>query len=155
MRHPSFRLDLRAVLSFLIFFRFASAQTYILKDNYQPSNFQSLFNFDPSYDKTNGHVRYVNETEAVQSGLFSAGPNSVRVGVANTGLYPKGGKGRPSIRLVGKMNYTKGLFVADIAHMPGGCGLWPAFWMNGPDWPNNGEIGEYSRIIGVNEINGV
>jgi beta-glucanase (GH16 family) len=44
--------------------------------------------------------------------------------------------------MVGKQNYTKGLFVADIAHMPAACGLWPAFWLSGSDWPNNGEIGQ-------------
>lgn len=33
----------------------------------------------------------------------------------------------------------KGVFIADIAHMPGGaCGSWPAFWMFGPNWPNSG-----------------
>ena len=40
-----------------------------------------------------------------------------------------------------KNTYNHGLFILDLAHMPGGaCGTWPAFWMLGPDWPNNGEI---------------
>jgi hypothetical protein len=31
--------------------------------------------------------------------------------------------GRPSIRIEGKKSYTHGLFIADIAHMPGpACG---------------------------------
>lgn len=35
----------------------------------------------------------------------------------------------------------KGVFIADIEHMPGGvCGIWPAFWMFGPNWPNSGLV---------------
>jgi hypothetical protein len=86
----------------------------------------------------------VNETIAVQNGYFKANPNSVYIGSDHVGYYPKGGKGRPSVRMVGNLNYTHGLIVADISHMPAGCGTWPAFWMDGPNWPNNGEIGNGS-----------
>lgn len=30
--------------------------------------------------------------------------------------------------------------------MPFGCGTWPAFWLLGPDWPRNGEIGECDSL---------
>ena len=31
--------------------------------------------------------------------------------------------------------------------MPQGCGVWPAWWMSGPLWPQNGEI---DVIEGIN-----
>ena len=58
------------------------------------------------------------------------------------------GRGRNSVRLTSTKQYTHGLVVLDLAHMPGSaCGIWPAFWMTGPNWPNNGEI---DIIEGVN-----
>ena len=58
--------------------------------------------------------------------------------------------GRESVRLEGKKDYNKGLFVLDIKHMPGGvCGTWPAFWSLGREpWPVKGEI---DIIEGVNQ----
>lgn len=48
---------------------------------------------------------------------------------------------RPSVRLEGKRRFHRGLFILDVAHMPAGCGVWPAFWMTDEDyWPNHGEI---------------
>jgi hypothetical protein len=53
----------------------------------------------------------------------------------------KDGGFRESVRLEGKQRFNRGLFVLDVAHMPSGCGVWPAFWMTDEDnWPNNGEI---------------
>lgn len=36
----------------------------------------------------------------------------------------------------------------DSWHMPTGCGTWPAWWSNGPNWPYGGEI---DILEGVNE----
>lgn len=51
-------------------------------------------------------------------------------------------RGRPSVRVESKKIYNGGLFIADIAHMPGSsCGVWPAFWTVGQqNWPTDGEI---------------
>ncbi|KAL2753782.1 glycoside hydrolase family 16 protein [Sodiomyces alcalophilus JCM 7366] len=56
--------------------------------------------------------------------------------------------GRPSVRLESKKAYNGGLFIADFEHMPPSeCGLWPAYWLYGPEWPSNGEV---DIIEGVN-----
>ena len=74
-------------------------------------------------------------------GYISTNATSVYIGADHTGFYPNGGPGRPSVRLTSNNNYTHGLFILDLSHMPFGCGTWPAFWTFGPSWPNNGEIG--------------
>ncbi|ORY27342.1 concanavalin A-like lectin/glucanase domain-containing protein [Naematelia encephala] len=49
---------------------------------------------------------------------------------------------RDSVRITSKALFAGGLFIIDLALMPWGCGVWPAFWMLGYDkeWPNAGEI---------------
>ena len=56
--------------------------------------------------------------------------------------YNINGVGRPSVRIISTKKYNHGLFIADIANMPGGvCGTWPAFWTLGDGtWPYHGEI---------------
>jgi len=43
-----------------------------------------------------------------------------------------------SVRISTKKTYNQGLFIADIAAMPHGCSLWPAYWTVGPNWPSAG-----------------
>lgn len=75
-----------------------------------------------------GVVNYVNYDQALQSGLYQIRGNQVYFGVDyTTVLDPNGNTGRNSVRLASRRSFRQGLFVADIAHMPGGaCGLWPA-----------------------------
>ncbi|KAB2572012.1 putative endo-1,3(4)-beta-glucanase [Lasiodiplodia theobromae] len=95
-------------------------------------------------DPTNGFVNYVDESTAINSSLLEiTGNGNPRWGVDTTHKYKLGADwGRPSIRLESKDSWTHGLFMVDIAHMPGqSCGVWPAFWTLGSGaWPYNGEV---------------
>ncbi|KAI9883374.1 MAG: porphobilinogen deaminase [Watsoniomyces obsoletus] len=111
---------------------------YSIVDDYTPSKFFSMFDFYTARDLSNGFVQYIDQNKAQKNGLISTKTSSVYLGVDHKAVATNG---RASVRISSKKSYTKGLFVADIAHSPGGiCGTWPAFWTVGPDWPNGGEI---------------
>lgn len=78
---------------------------------------------------------YASKQSANLSEINSAGNAVMRVEttpqVANT---------RQSVRITTQYVYTGGLVIMDSVHMPTGCGTWPAFWSNGPNWPAGGEI---------------
>jgi hypothetical protein len=94
---------------------------------------------------------YKSRADASALGLISSTATSVRFGVDSntTGLLSSGARGRASVRLEAlNYQYNEALFVADIQHMPGNsCGIWPAFWSFGNNWPYDGEI---DIIEGVN-----
>ncbi|RKF65684.1 Endo-1,3-beta-glucanase [Erysiphe neolycopersici] len=136
-------------LSFLIFFIASTtgvvaaknqSLSYSLLDNYIGADFLgSKFNFFSDPDPTLGFVEYVNGAKAKEKGLAKMLDGGVFLGVDNTTKLPE--KGRASVRIESVKKYNKGLFIADIAHMPSGsCGVWPALWTFGPGWPNTGEI---------------
>ncbi|KAF2717420.1 glycoside hydrolase family 16 protein, partial [Polychaeton citri CBS 116435] len=127
------------------------AGKYRLIDDFPPSLFFNKFNFYNSYDPTYGHVQYVNETIAVRNGLVSVDTtkNTALIKPDTTNLFPRGGPGRPSVRIISDNTYTHGLFLLDVVHMPWGCGTWPAYWLLGPNWPYTGEI---DIIEGVHTI---
>lgn len=128
----------------------AQAAQYTQVDSYDPTNFFDKVDFFSGSDPTNGFVNYVDAVTANRQGLagFTQGGVYLGADTANTTTT-----GRSSTRVSSKTSYTKGLFIADIKHMPAGtgeggsCGLWPAFWMFGPNWPSSGEI---DIIEGVN-----
>ena len=118
----------------------ASAQ-YALVDNYDITNFFTEgFSFFSDPDPTHSFVRYAKAQDASDAQLAGYADGAVYLGVDHrTGPDGVAG-GRPSTRVTSNKAYTRGLFVADIAHMPAGCGVWPAFWTVGPAWPAGGEI---------------
>jgi len=128
----------------------ASSYTITPKITYQGASFFSQFNFETADDPTHGFVNYVNQTVATSQKLISVNSDgSVRIGTDTTNVAT--GRGRNSVRLSSQAIFNAGsLIIADIVHMPTGCGTWPAFWTVGPNWPNSGEI---DIIEGVNNAN--
>ncbi|KAJ9653636.1 hypothetical protein H2198_007187, partial [Neophaeococcomyces mojaviensis] len=123
-----------------------SAAAYTLKDDYNNANFFSMFDFFTDADPTQGYVDYVSQSAAQSASLINTANNQIYMGVDSTSVAS--GRGRKSVRLTSKATYNHGLIVLDLEHMPGSiCGVWPAFWTVGPNWPNSGEI---DIIEGVN-----
>ncbi|KAF8335481.1 glycoside hydrolase family 16 protein [Cantharellus anzutake] len=50
------------------------------------------------------------------------------------------GQARNSVRIESYAVFNKGLFILDVEAAPWGCGVWPAWWTVGPNWPWGGEI---------------
>jgi hypothetical protein len=101
----------------------------------------SKFDSSKSTQSLTFNLRYVNESVATTNGYATTNNDTVTISVDTTNKWPNGGPGRPAVRIISDNTYTHGLFILDLNHMPYGCGTWPAFWLLGPDWPGNGEIG--------------
>ena len=109
------------------------AAGYGLVATYNSGNFFSDFNFYTGSDPTHGYVSYQSESAASSLGLINTNNGQIYMGVDHTTVNPSAG--RASVRVTSNAAYTHGLFIADIAHMPGSiCGVWPAFWLFGPNW---------------------
>ncbi|KAL8852854.1 MAG: hypothetical protein Q9221_002230 [Calogaya cf. arnoldii] len=119
---------------------------YSLKDDYSPDRFLDMFSFDTFDDPTHGYANFVDQSTARTKGLLESDNRTVTLRADSTNVAS--GRGRDSLRLTSKAKYNHGLIVVDLAHMPGNaCGVWPAFWTTGPNWPSSGEI---DIIEGVN-----
>ncbi|KAJ2905489.1 hypothetical protein MKZ38_005365 [Zalerion maritima] len=125
------------------------ALTYSLATSYIGSSLLDGFQFwdtsDSSWaeDPSNGFVQYYNRAAAEANNLTWIDPvtDTVRLAIDTTNTYDPTGSGRPSVRLESTERYDHGLFIGDFSHIPSTqCGVWPAFWMYGPDWPNDGEL---------------
>lgn len=125
----------------------AAQAQYVLDSFYDVNNFFDEFSFFSEQDPTNGFVEYVNSDTAFNMNLASTDDNVIRVGADSTEANPA--NGRKSVRMTSNKAFTHGLIIGDFSHMPGSdCGVWPAFWTFGPEWPNSGEI---DIIEGVND----
>lgn len=117
--------------------KIASAK-YALANSYDATNFFDGFEFRNGTG-SGGFAQYVDAATAEAKSLAGIRDGKVYLGVDNVTENTTGG--RESVRVITKNVWTNGLYIADIAHMPGNaCGVWPAYWNSDPDWPNSGEI---------------
>lgn len=89
-------------------------------------------------DPTHGTVNYVDAGTAWNEGLISI--NSAGNAIMKIDTTNQVSGGRKSVRIHAHKVWTGGMVIMDALHMPYGCGTWPAWWQNGPNWPNGGEI---------------
>ncbi|MCJ1465840.1 hypothetical protein MMC07_004459 [Pseudocyphellaria aurata] len=139
---------IKLILAAATFVYYAVAE-YTVSADFNSDNFLTAFDFFTDADPTQGFVTYLGAQPAVNSKIIGVAPthkNATYLGVDSTNSFDTG---RPSLRLTSKGTFNHGLFIFDIAHMPGGqCGVWPSIWAVGPDWPKGGEI---DILEGVND----
>jgi len=116
-----------------------------LKQAYQGNSFFDGWSFFTAADPTDGTVQYVDQSTAQSANLTSI--NSAGNAIMRVDTTPVVSGNRQSVRITTDYTYTGALVVLDSVHMPTGCGTWPAFWSNGPNWPAGGEI---DIVEGVN-----
>jgi len=138
-----------AVLAALVLCLAEYATCYSLKANYSGNYFFNQFSFWNAPDPTHGYVYYASQSEANAWGYTYVSGGVVYIHSDHTSV--SSGSGRGSVRLGSTATYNQNsLFVFDVIHMPFGCGTWPAIWLCGPNWPNEGEI---DILEGVNQNN--
>ncbi|KAF9512142.1 glycoside hydrolase family 16 protein [Hydnum rufescens UP504] len=91
-------------------------------------------------------VNYLDANAATHTGLAYVQNDGVVVMKVDNSTDLPNGSPRNSIRISSKKSYDGGLFIFDILNAPYGCGVWPAFWTVGPNWPNGGEIDIFEGV---------
>ncbi|KZT34871.1 hypothetical protein SISSUDRAFT_1009421 [Sistotremastrum suecicum HHB10207 ss-3] len=122
----------------------ALGQSLKLANNYTGSTFFDRWTFQNGIDaNTTGNVLFQTQSQATSLGLIgtnAAGNVIIKVDNTTSGAGNPT-FGRPSVKILSNDSVPMGsLVIMDAVHMPFGCSVWPAFWMQGPNWPNDGEI---------------
>jgi len=116
----------------------SAVSSWKIKQTYQGSTFFDGWNFISVPDYTHGTVDYQTQAGAISNGLISV--NSAGNAIMRVETTPVVSGNRKSVRIESKNIFNRGILIGDFVHMPTGCATWPAFWSNGPNWPNGGEI---------------
>ncbi|KAI0072658.1 hypothetical protein K474DRAFT_1667552 [Panus rudis PR-1116 ss-1] len=142
-------------LATLISLPVASA-TFVLKDTYIGEDFFNRWRWETFDDPTHGRVNYVNRDMAVAKNLSYATDSKFIMRADDLNVVTPGPnvRGRDSVRISSYDAYDESVTILDLAHMPAGCGTWPAFWtlsQKGP-WPHGGEI-DIVEGVNLNQVN--
>ncbi|KAI0320987.1 concanavalin A-like lectin/glucanase domain-containing protein [Amylostereum chailletii] len=121
-----------------------NSSDFTLVQDYSGSDFFTGWDFFTGSDPTNGIVEYVDQSTGESANLTSIENGNAIMRVETTEQVSGN---RQSIRITTKYTFNGALVIMDSTHMPTGCGTWPAFWTNGPNWPTTGEI---DIVEGVN-----
>ncbi|KAJ3877131.1 concanavalin A-like lectin/glucanase domain-containing protein [Lentinula edodes] len=117
----------------------AVSSPYKLVEEHSGSDFFNGWTFTDAADvTTHGLVNYVDQGTASANNLTEITSDGTVIMRVETTATVTGN--RQSIRITTNNVYNSGLWILDAIHMPTGCGTWPAFWTNGPNWPDGGEI---------------
>ena len=122
-----------------------SSSEYKLLERAAGEDFWSHWNFWSWDDPTHGTVEYLDQGAAESNNLIDVVDGKVIMRVDTTQQVSGG---RKSVRIHSNRSWNKGLVLMDAEHMPTGCATWPAWWQNGPNWPEGGEI---DILEGVND----
>lgn len=125
----------------------ASSSSWSLVEEWSGSTFFDNWSFWDYSDPTHGTVDYVSASDAWNEGLISINAAGHAIMSVDTTEVVSGS--RKSVRIHGNKVWTGGMVIMDAYHMPTGCGTWPAWWQNGPNWPEGGEI---DILEGVNDF---
>ncbi|CAE6458931.1 unnamed protein product [Rhizoctonia solani] len=124
----------------------APSSTWAIQSRIQGNSFFDAWEFWAYPDPTNGAVDYQSLEGSASAGLHEINSDGNAIMRVETTQQVSGN--RKSVRLHSRTTYNGALVILDAVHMPYGCGTWPAFWSNGPNWPNGGEI---DIVEGVND----
>jgi len=116
----------------------SSSTAWSLDEAWQGNTFFDNFDFWAWNDPTHGTVSYQGASNAWNQGLISINNKGNAIMTVDQTEHVSGG--RKAVRIHGKKRYTGGMVIMDAVHAPTGCGTWPAWWMNGDNWPYGGEI---------------
>jgi hypothetical protein len=125
----------------------------VVEEEWRGAKFFDGWQFMTYDDPTHGTVDYVSRATAERLGLIRTDPGTgaVTIGVDTASVVPPASRGRAAVRLESLRMYGPGrLFVFAVRHAPQGCGVWPAAWLCGADWPSRGEADLYEATNTAN-----
>eukprot|EP00965_Chrysotila_dentata_P243728 6205586-Pleurochrysis_carterae.AAC.2 len=111
--------------------------TYHLARAFQGKNFFEGWAFG-EHDWTAGSSQYMNRSVAEAERMIEARDTHAIIRTGGRGDFLR----RKSVRLTTQDSWMYALVALRFTHVPYGCGVWPAFWMNSGSghWPDGGEL---------------